>query len=445
MGGNRRPLMLAFASIALLFGLTDVAALLQMRQVRAQTDRIVTNTLHSIDLVARMGRDIDRERLLVDEHIFEHERVSMARVEAQLEQRTRDFAEAAAAYQPLAVLPGEAALWQRLQTEVQALAVPLAGALVLSRQNRDLDARRAMFDLESRFAAIDRDVSALIQLNHEAAQASLARITSLQRSSLLALALLGLTGILIASLMGSWASRLVWRREAESLRYARALEERNKDLDAFAGRVAHDLRGPLTTINLASARLERRVPEETQASERLRRAVERMEALIEDLLALSRIGSEERQGSCDVSTVVEQVRDDLAGRIESEGATLRLDVAHGQARGSEGLLRQALSNLVENAVKYRRPEALPEVDVVGRPAGHDYQLRVSDNGLGMSPEEAARAFDPFYRAKRAPETPGTGLGLSIVKRVIEASGGSILVESQLGRGTTFVVTLPLAS
>ncbi len=209
--------------------------------------------------------------------------------------------------------------------------------------------------------------------------------------------------------------------------------------------MAHDLRGPLTTINLASARLERRLPEETLASERLRRAVELMEALIEDLLGLSRIGADEKLGSCDPSTVAEQVRADLAARIESEGATLRLDVAHGQARGSEGLLRQALSNLVENAVKYRRPEVTPEVEVVGRPGGSDYTLRVSDNGLGMSPDEAARAFEPFYRAKRVPTTPGTGLGLSIVKRVVEASGGSILVQSQLGRGTTFVVTLPLTS
>jgi signal transduction histidine kinase len=187
------------------------------------------------------------------------------------------------------------------------------------------------------------------------------------------------------------------------------------------------------------------VPEEPQASERLRRAVERMEALIDDLLALSRIGAEEKVGACDVSTVAEQVREDLLPRIESEGATLRMDVAQGQARGSEGLLRQALANLVENAVKYRRPEASAEVEVVGRSLGLGYQLRVSDNGLGMSPEETARAFEPFYRAKRAPTTPGTGLGLSIVKRVIEASGGSIQVESQLGRGTTFVVTLPLAT
>jgi signal transduction histidine kinase len=446
-GRNRRPLMLAFASIAALFGLTNVAALMQMRQVRAQTDRIVGNTLRSIELVSRMGRDLDRQRLLVDEHIFEHERVSMARVEAQLAERQRDFADAARAYEPLALLPAEATRWRHIDAGVTTLRAPLEAALVLSRENRDADARRAMYDLDSRFDAIDGDISALIQLDHESADQTLLRIASLQRSSLLVLVLLGLTGIAIATVMGSWASRQVVRRETESLRHAQALEERNKDLDAFAGRVAHDLRGPLTTINLAQARLERRAAshQEGQAGERLRRAVTRMEALIEDLLALSRIGAEERLGSCEVATVAEQMRDDLAARLESEGATLRLDVAAGQARGSEGLLRQALANLVENAVKYRRPEVSPEVEVVGRAAGADYRLSVSDNGLGMSPDEAARAFEPFYRAKRAPAAPGTGLGLSIVKRVIEASGGTIAVQSQLGRGTTFVVTLPLAT
>jgi signal transduction histidine kinase len=101
-----------------------------------------------------------------------------------------------------------------------------------------------------------------------------------------------------------------------------------------------------------------------------------------------------------------------------------------------------LWNLVDNAVKYRRTGVHSDVEVRGRVVDHGYELAVEDNGIGMSPEETKKAFDPFYRALRAKEEPGTGLGLSIVKRVVEASGGTLSVRSQLGSGSTFTVRLP---
>ena len=110
-----------------------------------------------------------------------------------------------------------------------------------------------------------------------------------------------------------------------------------------------------------------------------------------------------------------------------------------------GSVRQALSNLADNAVKYRRADVQADIDIFGRVVGKEYELRVSDNGVGMSYDEAHQAFDPFFRALRVREQKGTGLGLSIVKRVIEASGGSVVVDSRLGQGTTFIIRLPLAS
>jgi signal transduction histidine kinase len=112
---------------------------------------------------------------------------------------------------------------------------------------------------------------------------------------------------------------------------------------------------------------------------------------------------------------------------------------------SEGLLRQALTNLVENAVKYRRPEVPPEVEISGSKRDGEYQLRVSDDGAGISAEETARIFEPLYRSPRVQHLPGTGLGLSIVNRIVQASGGAISVESRLEEGSTFVVHLKLAN
>jgi two-component system phosphate regulon sensor histidine kinase PhoR len=113
-------------------------------------------------------------------------------------------------------------------------------------------------------------------------------------------------------------------------------------------------------------------------------------------------------------------------------------------RCREGLLRQAIWNLAENAIKYRRPEVRPHLEVSGHPVDSRYELSVRDNGLGMSPDEASRVFDPFYRALRGKDQPGLGLGLSIVKRVVEACGGALSLDSKLGSGSTFVMRLPLA-
>jgi two-component system OmpR family sensor kinase len=167
-----------------------------------------------------------------------------------------------------------------------------------------------------------------------------------------------------------------------------------------------------------------------------------MGQLVDDLLALARTDAD-GSGRCDPADVVREVQEDFSARIDAEQGALRASVAHAEVPCSEGLLRQALANLLENAVKYRRPEAAPEVEISGAMTGGGYELRVSDNGMGMAPDDAARVFEPFYRSQRTRAVPGTGLGLSIVERVAKASGGTLSVESELGHGSTFVMRLPL--
>jgi signal transduction histidine kinase len=236
----------------------------------------------------------------------------------------------------------------------------------------------------------------------------------------------------------------VRQREDAVHRYAALLEARNRDLDAYAGRVAHDLRGPLTTISLASQTLGRTGAQEDRTLAILRRGVASMEALIQDLLELSRLDAHEPAGRSDPAAAAAHVQEDLAARLAAEAVTLRVDTAPASVRCGGGLLRQALANLVDNAAKYRRADVPAQIDLEGRLAGSRYELRVTDNGIGMTPAEAGQAFDPFYRALGVRDRPGTGLGLSIVKRVVEASGGEITVESRAGQGTTFVIRLPLA-
>jgi signal transduction histidine kinase len=177
--------------------------------------------------------------------------------------------------------------------------------------------------------------------------------------------------------------------------------------------------------------------------DQLRRGATRIASLTDDLLALAAVESQVT-GHCDPADVASAVKEELAPRIDAQQGSLRISVAHADVACSPGLLRQVLENLAENAVKYRRPDVPPLVAIEGTPSNGGYALRVSDNGLGMSAEETAKVFTPFYRSPKVQQVPGTGLGLSIVRRVAEAAGGSASVESRAGVGTTFVVMLRLA-
>ncbi|MDB4966130.1 MAG: Phytochrome, two-component sensor histidine kinase [Myxococcales bacterium] len=436
---------LAFVGIAALFAGTQLASWQKSLGAREETRKIATNMVASIELVSRMTRDVDTERFLVDEHILESRASAQLRVEAQVAQADIDFAIAAAKYEPLATLPGENLVWQRVKSGVAALEEPRAAALALSRENRDVEARAAMMALDERFSAIGRDASDLIHLNRRGVDRSLTVIEALHRSTASLLVTLGLLGVLATLLVGGWTTRLVLGHEEQLTRYSSLLEGQNRELDAFAGRVAHDLRGPLGSVSLAASILSRRgAGDSNPVMDRLVRGIARMQALIDDLLTLSRVGQELPDASCDPRESAAALREDFLTQHQSDGAELRVEVEPARVRGKAELLRQVLWNLTENGVKYRRPETRAEVAIVGRVESAGYELRVSDNGTGMDPEDVRRVFEPFHRADRTRDRPGTGLGMSIVKRIVDASGGSIRVESQLGRGTVVVITLPLA-
>src|SRR6185369_16467771 len=124
------------------------------------------------------------------------------------------------------------------------------------------------------------------------------RFSATRFQLMLALLAIGLCALAGTAVAGGWASRQVARREEALSLSARMLEERNRELDAFAGRVAHDIRGPLTTISLATSALAVTAPQEERTADILRRGVKRMEALVDDLLMLARIESQAR-GRCD--------------------------------------------------------------------------------------------------------------------------------------------------
>jgi signal transduction histidine kinase len=434
-----------FLLMAVLFACTDLLAMRRVSQLRAQAESIVGDALTDIELVSRMRRNLDRVNLLADQHVFEQEEGAMLALDARIALSRADYIVAATAFESLPMLPTEREEWEALLTETRYIAPRLDGVLALSRRNENTEARRELTVLGQAFGRAYEHLSSLSRINHRFAVETVARMGELQRSSTAGLELLALTGIGLSVVLGIVMTRALQLREHHQRRQAQILEASNRELDAFAGRVAHDLRGPLTTANLAAARISKQSPSPEQLATVgiLQRSFGRMDAIIQDLLAISHVQTSAPGCVCDPATAAEQLREELAPRAEGSDVSLVIDVQHANVRCSEGLFRQVIWNLADNAMKYRRTEVHARVEICGRAADDRYELSVQDNGVGIAPEEADKVFDPFFRATGGKDQPGTGLGLSIVKRVVEANGGTVSVTSKPGSGSTFVTRLPL--
>ncbi len=433
---------MGLGGIAAIFVAQALVATLWRAHADAEARELARESVAGVELVRRIGHDLDQQRLLVDEHIFETTPDAMATVEARLAVVSTDLRRAIDAFGPLVDLPGEQIAWQHALDDVQRFRGAIDAALLLSRQNRNDEARAAIASVGNDYADLERAVDELVDINHDQVRAAADREATLERSAALVVVACQLAGLAGLVLIGWWGFRRISREEQRAAEI-RMLDSRNRELDAFAGRVAHDLRNPLSSIMFTIDQLAQTAePEDESLIDRVRRGSRRIEAIIDDLLALSRIDAEAQTVACNPAAVAAKLGEDFDERFGGE-AKLQLDVDAGRVPYGDGLLQQALWNLVENGVKYRRPGVTPEIRLSGRANGESYELRVVDNGIGMSAEEASRAFEPFYRADHARTIGGTGLGLTIVKRVVEARGGVVSIERGSEPGTTFVLALPL--
>lgn len=242
------------------------------------------------------------------------------------------------------------------------------------------------------------------------------------------------------------------RKEAEQAlaRHLANLERSNADLEAFAYVASHDLQQPLRTVTSYAQLLADRY--RGQWDERADRwigfivgGVERMQRLVNDLLALARISTDAAAfAATDTGAVVERAWRGLRDSHFPDGAQLivgALPVISADA----AQLDQLFQNLFDNAWKYRRPAVGLEVSVLARRQEEEgvlWEFAVRDNGIGLDMVHADHIFEVFRRLHREQEHDGTGIGLAICRRIVERHGGHIWVESRPGHGATFSFTLP---
>jgi light-regulated signal transduction histidine kinase (bacteriophytochrome) len=231
-------------------------------------------------------------------------------------------------------------------------------------------------------------------------------------------------------------------------RYATMLRRSNEELQQFAYVASHDLQEPLRMVTSYLQILENRYSDhlDSDAHEFIGFAVDgaaRMKALINDLLAYSRVdGGEKVFEEFDAQLALNKALDNLALKIEDSGALITYD-AMPTIKADRMQIIQLFQNLIGNAVKFQRAGNVPQVHIGVERKNDEWQFAVRDNGIGIGAFYLDRIFVIFQRLNKKDEYPGTGIGLAICKKVVERHGGRIWVESTVGEGTTFYFTIPV--
>ena len=229
------------------------------------------------------------------------------------------------------------------------------------------------------------------------------------------------------------------------------LKQLEKIRQDFVANVSHELRTPLTTIKgYAETLLDGALKEDQafQFVQVIKRHTDRLTKIVEDLLMLSRIETKEFQLKMEPVSVRDFI-DDIIDFMREPAERKKISLSRNEIPSSLAVLadrshlEQILINLLDNAIKYTPEGGRVTVSAVEKDS-EDIQFSVEDNGIGIPKEDLSRIFERFYRVDkgRSKELGGTGLGLSIVKHLVQTHGGSVWVESQMGKGSTFYFTLP---
>lgn len=360
----------------------------------------------------------------------------------QFRHHQRLFQDARSAYEALPQFPGEPEVWARTGqkldqalsvselalSKIQAGSLGRADALVTTQLFPSMaEADVGLLEL----LAINREQGVITAAAAERAWANTRRVT-----------------LLFDGLCALFTAGLAWLALRSVRRHESAEAVRREELEAFASRVAHDIRSPLCAPLLALQALSRDPDTTNRHGRIIERGVcglQRVERIVGDLLTFARAGAVgPEQGVCaSLPDVVAGVVQDLevtatAARVHlSVGELPACDVACGP-----GVLSSIVGNLVGNAIKYTPEEAaVREVVVRAAAAPRRVRIEVADTGAGIPVEVQQRIFEPYVRAVDA-RAPGLGLGLATVKRLVETHGGRVGVQSQAGRGSVFWFEMP---
>jgi signal transduction histidine kinase len=428
-------ILLCFAAATAAFIGANVFADAQLEKLAQLTSHVSDNAMPSLAYVGTMRQRLAWIEGKLDD-AAEGEDTDLLEVELGM----KELEGAIHAYERVPMFPREPAVWARARP---ALAeVGRAFAQVASDLQAGMRAAAREHLTRNFDPAAERADEALLELRevdieegfHYAAQAHDAYARTRRALFIISAGCTVFTGAL------AW---LAWH----GARRAVATERRRAaELDAFAARVAHDLRGPLTPPIVALQRLAQGLgPDSSQRPmiERGIRSLRGATVLIDDLLLFARASAAPGSDACaSLPEVVSNVAEEVGGEAAAASVHVSVDaLPDRQVRCAPGVLSSILGNLVRNAIKYMpRDAAERRVSIRGADAAHGVRIEVSDSGAGVPEDLQKHIFEPYVRG--ASSEPGLGLGLATVRRLVQAHGGRVGIQSHAGRGSVFWFELP---
>jgi signal transduction histidine kinase len=429
----RTIVVVAFLLAVTAFVGSTLVAAARLGRVSAGSQAISTNVMPALIALTTL-----RERL------GELQRGANTAVDAgasglpDLDRHVAEIQAQSIAYEQHATLPRQRESWAHVHDSV-LLAVDQAKLIRSDLAARDTTKAREDLDTELRptSSVADQAIASLITNNATAAEEVARDIDHVRRRATALLLVLDLACVCFAVALASIA-----------VRAARAMEARSNELLSFAGRVAHDIRGPLSPVLMGLKLLSDELPEEDPGQMiigRATRSVGRIMAIVDDLLAFARAGGHaDRKARAGVVAAAHATIEEVSPLAATNDITLRIEGPEEEVFAScpDGVLASLLGNLVNNAIKYMGKAELRVITVRVSPLRNRVLVEVEDTGPGLPPGAEKEVFHPYVRADRSGQ-PGLGLGLATVKRLAEAYGGRVNVISG-PEGSTFSFELPLA-
>ncbi|WP_224243359.1 sensor histidine kinase [Hyalangium gracile] len=441
-----KMLTLAFVAVVGSFLAANIIVQRSSAAVGALSEEIIYNSAPSIEHLALVRRSVLETELVLSRFIHEpgHRRelgLALDEALARLKKGTHE-------YLILPVFAGE----QSIRMDVEESWLSFDSAVKRARKAAESSSAAeasALFaqEVEPVGGRVLENVTRAIEYNAIRGRELAASIhENRRRTTWLANGLNAVCGIL--AVVVAW----LLHREARTRRalfdaHTRSLEERAAELEQFAGRVAHDIRNPLSAARMAAELAIRKNPEDKvrEPVNRIIRGLSRADAITTALLDFARSGARPDPGArTEPRTVIADMLAGFTAETEPLGIDLRCEpVPPVLVSCSTGVYLSLLGNLLRNAIKYMGSAEVRRVVVRVRDEGAFVRTEVCDTGPGIPPENLPSLFEPYFRVKSG-GAEGLGLGLATVKRLAEGHGGRVGVASERGKGSTFWFELPRA-
>jgi two-component system OmpR family sensor kinase len=442
-----RALQLGFAAILALIVASVSFSLAESWRTQAESRRLLSDARQSAFLIGHTGQQLALLRASTEEAIHQpaselHDSVArIADVERSLDDDLQELRER--------LSQDELVEWLEIAPLVFQFRANLDYVLAIAQAGERQNAERLLEETAAGSANLFEKLDVLFRRGDLETQTA---VREAEERSALARELQAIAGLALFACTAAVAtavSRMTRRSQDKLATYIDRVESSNRDLEAFAGRVAHDLKNVLSPLQLAGPMLLQSAGQAdvvVTIGARVERVTRRAVDLLEGLLAFARAGAptaESERASIDeeLSAVLEEL-EPVARQVNA-----KTDVAIEPSlavRCSNSLLHVVLLNVLSNSLKFLQGRDEREVHIRGRAEGARCVIDVEDTGPGIPPAALKRIFEPFFRVQGV-RVAGSGIGLATVRRIVDAHQGSIVVQSVEGRGTRVRIELPAAA